>query len=295
MGFSFKFYGTEYTTVNITSNGYIQFGPDLFADWENTAIPNNYRPDGVIAGYWSDLDPETQGSIYYYYDSANDRFITQYQDIVNYGETNGNTFQIILNGDGSIEYQYKTVYNSFPNTVGIENIYGTDATQICYNTPYLKNLFAVKIIPGIKWLSISPNSGTILYNDSLQITTTHFSTELPISNHYADITITSNDPDTPTYTIPVKLKVSGFDAPTNVVTSTSGNNIVINWNPIFGATSYSVYSSSDPYGTFAIDNSGTFNGEEWSTLATATKRFYHIITNFAGYKSPDTIVLPKKK
>ncbi len=50
--------------------------------------------------------------------------------------------------------------------------------------------------------------------------------------------------------------------PQNVATSVTGSDLTVSWSGVTGATSYVVYSSDDPYGTFAIDNSGSFNGTQ---------------------------------
>jgi hypothetical protein len=50
----------------------------------------------------------------------------------------------------------------------------------------------------------------------------------------------------------------------------------------------------DPYGTFAIDNSGSFNGEEWSG-SLDSKKFFYVIATDAKSKVPTTIRLESPK
>ena len=77
----------------------------------------------------------------------------------------------------------------------------------------------------------------------------------------------------------VIVTMSGLEAPSNVVTSISGSDVVIDWDVVAGATGYVIYSSADPYGTFSIaDTVGT---NSWSTPTTATKMFYYIIATDA--------------
>ena len=87
---------------------------------------------------------------------------------------------------------------------------------------------------------------------------------------------------------------ASLTAPANVVTTTDASNVTITWDAVSGATSYVVYSSVDPYGTFAIDNSGTFNGEEWSS-ALSTKNFYYVIATDAKSNIPQTIEVKSPK
>ena len=80
-------------------------------------------------------------------------------------------------------------------------------------------------------------------------------------------------------------------APTNVVASSSVSNISLTWDVVSGATSYNIYSSTDPYGTFTVDNSGTFNGTEWTSALTETKKFYYVTAaNSKGKSSQSNIV-----
>ncbi|NOR45649.1 MAG: hypothetical protein GQ534_08705 [Candidatus Delongbacteria bacterium] len=87
---------------------------------------------------------------------------------------------------------------------------------------------------------------------------------------------------------------ANLTAPANVVTTADAANVTITWDAVAGATSYVVYSSVDPYGTFAIDNSGTFNGEEWSS-SLVTKNFYYVIATNAKSKIPQTIEVKSPK
>jgi hypothetical protein len=77
-----------------------------------------------------------------------------------------------------------------------------------------------------------------------------------------------------------------LSAPANITTSISGSNVVLAWDSVPGATGYVVYSSTDPYGTFAVDNSGSFNGTEWTVVTSATKKFYYVIATNSKDESP---------
>ncbi|HJH27283.1 MAG TPA: hypothetical protein C5S37_11090 [Methanophagales archaeon] len=57
------------------------------------------------------------------------------------------------------------------------------------------------------WLSESPTSGTIEHMTQTNITVTFNTTGLSIGDYYADINITSNDPDESLITVPVHLTV----------------------------------------------------------------------------------------
>lgn len=70
IGFSFNFYGTNYTQCVIGSNGNIGFNPSLanaYDPWPiSSAIPNNADLINEIAACYSDIDPAVGGTLYYY-------------------------------------------------------------------------------------------------------------------------------------------------------------------------------------------------------------------------------------
>jgi len=62
-----------------------------------------------------------------------------------------------------------------------------------------------------------------------------------------------------------------------LVITNENPNIKLTWSPVSGASEYKVYSSNDPYGTFAEDTSGTFNGEEWIAPLSSSRLFYYVV------------------
>lgn len=90
------------------------------------------------------------------------------------------------------------------------------------------------------------------------------------------------DPDTDTYS---KTKMhsifytefsSPLTIPQNIITSVSDSILTVSWDPVSGASGYSVYSSEDPYGTFEIDTTGIFNDNLWTAPVSDTKKFYKV-------------------
>lgn len=64
--------------------------------------------------------------------------------------------------------------------------------------------------------------------------------------------------------------------PENVAIIQTGDDVQISWDEVIGATSYKIYSCSDPYGVFEADLSGTFDGTNWTAPAPDTRRFYDV-------------------
>lgn len=282
IGFPFNFYGTEYTTLRIGDNGAVTFTGTSVPS-TNASIPNSSAPNALLAPFWDDLNcaSSSSGDVYYYYDSANSRFIIEYYQIVTYGTSNRNTFEIILYADGKIRFQYSAMNGTLNScTVGIENELGSVGSLVKYNAAYIKNSLAIEFDPNLlpEWLSVNPLSGSIDQNGSNLITATANSNGLELGYYYADLIIASNDPDEPSLILPVKFNVANTiipGTPSNVVTSISGSNLVVDWAASSGATSYDVYSSADPYGTFTFEANVVTNS--YTTAYTAARKFYYIV------------------
>jgi len=65
IGFSFNFFGNAYPTCNISTNGFLQFGPTFNYASIGEIIPNASGPNNFIAMCMTDLDFTVNGSIQY--------------------------------------------------------------------------------------------------------------------------------------------------------------------------------------------------------------------------------------
>ena len=142
MGFAFPWlYGNYYSSIRVCSNGFLSF-TSTSTDYSNNPIPDNPEPNNVVAPYWDDFNPSgtNYGEYYYYQDTANNRFIVQFDSLNHYGNYTGDyfTFQAIFHTNGDIIFQYRAIepgtMTEFPSaTAGIENEDGTEGIQITYN------------------------------------------------------------------------------------------------------------------------------------------------------------------
>jgi hypothetical protein len=121
IGFAFNFYGTSYTTVNICSNGFLNFGTSSTA-YSPAAIPNTAAPNALIAGLWRDLNVSGGGTITYY--SSATKFVVSFNAVKNYSNTSTQTFQVILTPDGKIKIQWGSITTE-TYASGVENQGGT--------------------------------------------------------------------------------------------------------------------------------------------------------------------------
>jgi len=215
---SFPLYGNFYSSMNVVTNGFMNFGATSTA-FTNGAIPSTTAPNNAIYPFWDDLDLRTSGKVYYYNDVPNSRFIVQYEKAPRYGTTAVDTltFQIILKPSGEIMVQYLRVVGTVLNsgTIGIENAAGTVALQVVYNAAYVHNNLATRFyLPDAPWLSENPTVGTIAPLSTQNVQVTFDATGLNEGTTYnGKILMELTHPDvTGAIEIPASLKVQPANA-----------------------------------------------------------------------------------
>jgi len=168
--FTFTYYGTDYTQVSVCSNGFISLGVEDYRFGDNSSIPNTHGPDAMLAPFWDDLDPSSGGDIYEYNDTANHRYIVQFDANVHYGDGNPETFEVILydpayyptaSGNGVIVFQYQTVGTTSSATIGIENPAQTDGIQYVYNGAHDVNGATITNGRAVKFTTQAPTQSDV--------------------------------------------------------------------------------------------------------------------------------------
>jgi hypothetical protein len=112
-GFKFSLYGTTYTSLYVSSNGLITFGTgnSSFVNTDLTTAP----PQAAIAPLWGNLvvSGGLNSAVYWQVlgTGAAQRMIVQWNQCSFYAgnHTGRLTFEVILNADGSIIYNYKNL------------------------------------------------------------------------------------------------------------------------------------------------------------------------------------------
>jgi hypothetical protein len=210
IGFSFPFYGKNYELFFVSSNGFIGFGASSdFANHTNLPIPSEQSPNNIIAPLWDDLSPE-DGAIYYY--RQRNRLIVQFENMTEYRNEGKASFQIILDNDGTILFQYKSFDNAFntnSSTVGIENNDGTIGLEVAYNMNYLQDEMAIRFEPDrCSWLKIYQSSeGTLSPEQKIDVSIGADTTYLAMDQYQCKLIVTSDDFLNSVITIPVNLDV----------------------------------------------------------------------------------------
>ena len=116
---NFRFYGKNYSSLTVCSNGWITPGNTGIRSFMNWSIPGPLGPSPIIAPFWDDLKMGG-GHVCYYYDQTLQYFIVEWSHLQNAYNNAEETFQVILydsyyypasNGDSEILFQYETINN----------------------------------------------------------------------------------------------------------------------------------------------------------------------------------------
>ena len=242
----FPFYGTDRTSVTISSNGYLTFGTDG-TDYTNDPIPDADDPNAIIALFWDDLNPSAGGTVYHE-TLADGRFVVQYEGVSPYSGSGTVTAQAILQPGGAIVLQYQDVSMTTSSaTIGIENDDASDGLQVVNNADYVENGLAVRI--AALFVDAAPSAGLVPAGGSADVVLTFDATGLAEGVYNAEMTVFTNDPAAPETVIPVSMTV-GSDASANLSTNALDIDVVA------GETADGTVTLSNPGGadlTWALD------------------------------------------
>lgn len=126
--FTFRFYGSEFSRISVSDNGYLAMGETWLGEQYNWRLPSPMGLGGLVAAFWDDFRPDTMGAsgVFVYHDAANNRFVVEWSRCAHMhgyrppypGELQ--TFEAIIydpqhhptaTGDGPIVVQYLDVRN----------------------------------------------------------------------------------------------------------------------------------------------------------------------------------------
>jgi hypothetical protein len=160
IGFTFPFYGLNYSQFYVSTNGFISFGEGSDSyNWDNAVcFPSNLAPDAgntlaMIAPLWADLvvdnssytpdiiDPGDPGIYYEYFaesphpDFTGPCLVVEWYKTIYYTDYYGsvNTFNVemIIFSDGKILFQYGPG-DYYDGVIGIQNHFGTSGlSYVC--------------------------------------------------------------------------------------------------------------------------------------------------------------------
>jgi subtilisin family serine protease len=206
LGFTFPFYGNEFSSINVCSNGWASFTDESSVEWGNQPIPHTEAPNNMLAAFYDDLNFENGGTGYFYTNNVDSAIIT-WDHVPDWRQEGIFTFQIILTRPAGITCQYLEMGPGRLDecSIGIENSGGTDGLEVVYNAPYMHENLAIRF--GLGWLLVSPSSGIIDPHDSHEATVTFDASILSDGVYTGSVHLDSNDPVNPEVEIPATLNV----------------------------------------------------------------------------------------
>ena len=291
---TFEFYGIGYNSVNVSSNGNVHFGASNNAFF-NQPLPYAPGPLAMIAAFWDDLYLPGGGSVYYYDDAANNRFIIEWHQIDHFSNTGDSyTFEIILHSNGRILFQYLSMSTApvgvTSATVGLQDAAAAVALQIVYDAAYLEDNLAIELQATLPWLSFgSPTSGMLNEGECADLVLNFDAAELGAGSYEGEIVFTSNDPDEDPLVVPVTFNVGALEAPDSltIIYNRSTNQLEFRWTPSTGAAEYRLMSSTTPDGPYNTLE-GTTAGTQLNLpfMAGVAKKFYVVVASDGNGANP---------
>ncbi|MBT6815688.1 MAG: hypothetical protein HOA49_04720, partial [Flavobacteriales bacterium] len=169
IGFTFQFYGNNYTDFYVGSNGWIGFSSVQNTSLSAMTIPDSigYVPRDCIMLSWEDLNPSTGGQVVYQTigNAPNRKFVLTFDAVPYYSTTIPVTSQVVLyEGSNVIDNHIidKPLHTN-PSVQGIHNLLGTSAAVVSGRnaTIWSANQESVRYYAsGISWYDV--NSGQMI-------------------------------------------------------------------------------------------------------------------------------------
>jgi hypothetical protein len=232
--FDFPFYDITSNRLRIGNNGAALFD---VTTGEVSALNQamSSAPDGLIAPYWDDLDSITGlGNVYWQaLGTAPQRRVVVMWSMRPHasGSFDVVTFEMILDENGNLEFQYQTTNFGVPSldegasaTIGIRGNGAAQSLQVSYNAPNVPAGYALCFtrrgnapcnVVDDPWWSVSPVSVVGLGGTPPQqrTITVSFTAPLDVREVYAGtLRLVSNDPFLPNANLPVRMNIIVYHA-----------------------------------------------------------------------------------
>ena len=135
IGFTFNFFGNNYTQFYVGSNGWIGFSAGQTTGYTAAYIPNAGSPRNVIMADWEDLFPGSANIFYSTIGTApNRKLVVNFNAVPHYGcRSNLHTFQFVLYETTNVidvNYLSKPLCAGNNSTAGLVNIDNTNVVPV---------------------------------------------------------------------------------------------------------------------------------------------------------------------
>ncbi len=212
--FTFPFYGRDHTEVWVSTNGYLNFRQE-YNDSTNDNLPDYSSPYGAIAPFWDDLDTGVGGEIYYKEEAS--RLIVQYEGVAKDDGSGLNTFQIVLNANGTVEFHYKEMNGDLDEcSVGIQNVFRNQGIQLRFDSDVpndpsnlinLQDSYAIRFNPTKTLYTLAPLSGGAPAGAPTEIVASFDTANVLPGTYTGSIAFTHDGTGTSPWNVPVEVRL----------------------------------------------------------------------------------------
>jgi hypothetical protein len=157
IGFTYNFFGNNYTTLNVGTNGVIQFGAydaTSLGDFTYaTAFPTVTEPTNVIAAAANDFYATVSGTIRYWTQgiAPTRTFVAEWNAVPGWTTNGSMTVQVkLFETTGNVEIHVQNASSSNNKVVGLQNADASIGATAYANTAAITNT-AWKFIPGANY------------------------------------------------------------------------------------------------------------------------------------------------
>ena len=143
--FTFRFYGMDYTTAFVSTNGNLNFleGRD---EKDNEAVPDDGEPNAGIYAFWDDLFVDAAASVRTELlgSAPNRRFVIEWRNVHVFGDTTRRIdANVVLHENGRAVSQTRNLADDARErgnsaTIGIEDADGEVGIRFGFNQPFLR-------------------------------------------------------------------------------------------------------------------------------------------------------------
>lgn len=278
LGFTFNYYGYEYTSVNIMSNGWLSFND--FENWYPYDVPSSDSFAGAIVPFGKDLfAPDAKYIRYQTFGTTPYRFfVVEYNTIPNFGGLDKKTFEVTFyEGTNNIIFQYLNTQDQ-PDAIGIESpdqtmgMGNAGTGDLFINPTSVKNNYAIEFSISPGWISVIPLSAIVLPDSVLNVNVAFNTKDFNLGSYNANILIHCNDPDKRIITIPTKIQIKdSLDGPFILTVSATNGSVIKNPDK-------PLYDKNELVELTAIGDTG-FHFINWSGDTSGTANPINVVMN----------------
>jgi hypothetical protein len=111
-------------------------------------------------------------------------------------------------------------------------------------------------------------------NQTPAVSTFTPATDMALGTYYWKV-LSTNSFGSSSYSGTWSVILAPLTAPINVITTPGATDITVSWDAVGGATSYDVYSATEPYGTYTLVTNVATNS--YVTTSSATRLFWYVV------------------